>query len=101
MKKKGLSPVISTVILVAIAITVAVAVAYWMGGIAGQYTVFPEPDSKQPDWLPLPVDVRGVEHDLFFVSGKPYLIYLNVTDNQCWWTVHENGEWATPQTVSP
>jgi hypothetical protein len=34
------SPVIATVILVAVAITVAVAVAYWMGGIAGQYTKF-------------------------------------------------------------
>ncbi|MDH5744767.1 MAG: hypothetical protein OEZ52_14585 [Candidatus Aminicenantes bacterium] len=39
-KKKALSPVISTVILVAVAITVAVAVAYWMSGIAGQYTKF-------------------------------------------------------------
>jgi hypothetical protein len=34
------SPVIATVILVAVAITVAVAVAYWMSGIAGQYTKF-------------------------------------------------------------
>jgi len=34
------SPVIATVILVAVAITVAVAVAYWMGGIASQYTKF-------------------------------------------------------------
>jgi len=34
------SPVIATVILVAVAITVSVAVAYWMGGIAGQYTKF-------------------------------------------------------------
>lgn len=38
--KKGVSPVIATVILVAVAITVAVAVAYWMSGIAGQYTSF-------------------------------------------------------------
>lgn len=38
--KRGVTPVISTVILVAVAITVAVAVAYWMGGIAGQYTRF-------------------------------------------------------------
>jgi len=38
--KKGVSPVISTVILVAVAITVAVAVAYWMSGIASQYTRF-------------------------------------------------------------
>ncbi len=35
-----MSPVIATVILVAVAITVSVAVAYWMGGIAGQYTKF-------------------------------------------------------------
>jgi len=39
-KRKAISPVIATVILVAVAITVAVAVAYWMGGIAGQYTQF-------------------------------------------------------------
>ncbi len=40
MKRKGVSPVIATVILVAVAITVSVAVAYWMSGIAGQYTNF-------------------------------------------------------------
>lgn len=38
--RKGLSPVIATVILVAVAITVAVSVAYWMSSIAGQYTTF-------------------------------------------------------------
>ena len=38
--RKAISPVIATVILVAVAITVSVAVAYWMGGIAGQYTKF-------------------------------------------------------------
>ena len=38
--RKAVSPVIATVILVAVAITVAVAVAYWMSGIAGQYTKF-------------------------------------------------------------
>jgi len=39
-KRRAVSPVIATVILVAVAITVSVAVAYWMGGIAGQYTQF-------------------------------------------------------------
>ncbi len=39
-RRRGISPVIATVILVAVAITVSVAVAYWMGGIAGQYTKF-------------------------------------------------------------
>lgn len=38
--RRAVSPVIATVILVAVAITVSVAVAYWMGGIAGQYTSF-------------------------------------------------------------
>jgi flagellin-like protein len=39
-RRRALSPVIATVILVAIAITVSVAVAYWMGGIAGTFTTF-------------------------------------------------------------
>ncbi len=39
-KRRAVSPVIATVILVAVAITVSVAVAYWMSGIAGQYTAF-------------------------------------------------------------
>ncbi|HUV54389.1 MAG TPA: archaellin/type IV pilin N-terminal domain-containing protein [Candidatus Krumholzibacteriaceae bacterium] len=39
-KRRALSPVIATVILVAVAITVAVGVSYWMSGIAGQYTAF-------------------------------------------------------------
>lgn len=38
--RKAVSPVIATVILVAVAITVAVGVAYWMGGISTQYTQF-------------------------------------------------------------
>ena len=38
--RKAISPVIATVILVAVAISVSIAVAYWMGGIAGQYTKF-------------------------------------------------------------
>lgn len=37
-KRRAISPVIATVILVAVAITVAVS--YWMGSIAGQYTSF-------------------------------------------------------------
>ena len=38
--KRALSPVIATVVLVAVTIVVAVAVSYWMGGIAGLYTRF-------------------------------------------------------------
>lgn len=39
-ERRAISPVIATVILVAVAITIAVAVSYWMSGIAGQYTSF-------------------------------------------------------------
>ncbi len=39
-KRRAVSPVIATVILVAVAITVAVAVSYWMSGISSQYTQF-------------------------------------------------------------
>ena len=39
-KRRAVSPVIATVILVAVAITVAVAVSYWMAGISSQYTSF-------------------------------------------------------------
>jgi flagellin-like protein len=38
--RKAVSPVIATVILVAVAITVAVGVSYWMSGISSQYTQF-------------------------------------------------------------
>ena len=39
-ERKAISPVIATVILVAVAITVSVGVSYWMGGISSQYTQF-------------------------------------------------------------
>jgi len=45
-KRKAISPVIATVILVAVAITVAVGVSYWMSGIAGQYTSFEKVEIK-------------------------------------------------------
>ncbi len=40
INRKAVSPVIATVILVAVAITVSVGVSYWMSGISSQYTQF-------------------------------------------------------------
>ncbi|MCR6668957.1 MAG: DUF4352 domain-containing protein [archaeon YNP-WB-040] len=40
VNSKGISPVIATVIIVAVTITVAIAISFWMGGIAGLYTRF-------------------------------------------------------------
>ena len=36
--KKAVSPVITTVILVAVAIAISISAAYWMSGISGEYT---------------------------------------------------------------
>jgi len=38
--KKGISPVITTVILVAVGIAIAIAVALWMSGLVGIFTRF-------------------------------------------------------------
>jgi len=55
-KRRAVSPVIATVILVAVTITVAVAVSYWMSGITGQYTSFEKVEIQSaiftPDTLP-------------------------------------------------
>ena len=59
--RKGVSPVIATVILIAVTITVAVAVAYWMSGIAGQYTQF-EKVEIQGGYATKTVDTGGL-HD--------------------------------------
>jgi len=63
--RKAVSPVIATVVLVAVAITIAVAVSYWMSGISSQYTQFEKVEltsayceSTTADW--------------------------NDTDNDCW-----------------
>jgi flagellin-like protein len=82
--KRGVSPVISTVILVAVAITVAVAVAYWMGGIAGQYTRFEKlevvsayavKDDSPAQWnVTMKVKNTGSTDATFegiYINGKP------------------------------
>jgi flagellin-like protein len=42
LNKKGISPVIATVIIVAVAIAVAIAVAYWVTGIIPAFTRYEE-----------------------------------------------------------
>jgi len=39
-KKKGVSPVIATVILVAIAIMISIAAAFWMTGLLSSFTAY-------------------------------------------------------------
>jgi flagellin-like protein len=58
-KRKAVSPVIATVILVAVAITVSVGVSYWMGGISSQYTQF-EKIEIQTGYATYGVDGGGI-----------------------------------------
>jgi len=44
--RKGISPVITTVILVAVGIAIAVAVALWMSGLVGLFTRFEQLEIK-------------------------------------------------------
>jgi flagellin-like protein len=83
--KRGISPVVATVILVAVTIVVAVAVAYWMGGIAGLYTryekleissIYAEYDATNTKWT-ITVTVKNTGSadatiDNVLLNGKPY-----------------------------
>ena len=52
INKKGISPVIATVIIVSVAIAIAVAVAFWMTGITGLFTRYEkvEVTNAYADW---------------------------------------------------
>jgi len=69
-KRKAVSPVIATVILVAVAITVAVAVAYWMSGIAGQYTAFEKVEIQSAICEFIPVNATHAAQWQIVVSLK-------------------------------
>jgi flagellin-like protein len=83
--KRGISPVVATVILVAVTIVVAVAVAYWMGGIAGLYTryekiefvgAYAEYDATGTKWT-ITITVKNTGSadatiDNILLNGKPY-----------------------------
>lgn len=87
--KRGISPVVATVILVAVTIVVAVAVAYWMGGLTSIYTRFEKLeitsiyaeylDSKWNITIALKnTGTADATIDNILLNGKPYTTYNNV-----------------------
>ena len=70
-EKKGLSPVIATVILISVTIVVAVSVAYWMGSIASGYTTFEQ--------IELPTSYARWDEDIFTNGGWNVTIELKNT----------------------
>jgi flagellin-like protein len=82
LNKRGISPVIATIIIVAVAIAIAIAVAFWVVGIAGLFTRFEKleisyiyADKSGSDWtINLMVKNTGsatATIDQIFLNGKP------------------------------
>jgi len=66
--RRGISPVVATVILVAVTIVVAVAVAYWMGGLTAIYTRFEK------------IEITSAYAE-YSDDGKNYTITLNIKNS--------------------
>jgi flagellin-like protein len=91
--RKGISPVIATVILVAVAITVSVSVAYWMGGISSLYTRLEKIEVQSATatkgvagnyTITLAVKNTGSADatiDNVMINGKPLSQFTEVTSN--------------------
>jgi len=86
VRRRGISPVIATVILVAVAIAVAIAVAFWMTGIVGLFTGFEQlqivsayAETVNDGWnVTVVVKNTGTAPatiDNIFINGKPASSY--------------------------
>lgn len=87
MRRRGISPVIATVILVAVAIAVAIAVAFWMTGIVGLFTGFEQlqitsayAEGDETSGWTITVEVKNTgtaaaSIDNIFINGKPISSY--------------------------
>jgi len=82
-RRKGVSPVIATVIIVAVTIAVAIAVAFWMSGLVGLFTATEKVEiptayatSTDTGWtVTITVKNTGTiptSIDNVFINGVPY-----------------------------
>ncbi|MGC8836292.1 MAG: archaellin/type IV pilin N-terminal domain-containing protein, partial [Infirmifilum sp.] len=84
--RKGISPVIATVIIVAVTIAVAIAVAFWMTGIIGLFTgsvekleiisLYAQRNQNQNGWI-VYIRVKNTgttptSIDEIFINGVPH-----------------------------
>lgn len=111
--KKGVSPVIATIIIVAIAIVMSISVAYWMLGLGASFTRFEKLEFvtayagkeqtgannftvvmtvKNTGSAPATIDTNAT-----LLNGKPSTYYVgqNVT-----WYIYNGSQW-NPITVFP
>jgi FlaG/FlaF family flagellin (archaellin) len=90
---KAVSPVISTIIIVAIAIVMSIAVAYWMLGIGGSFTRFEKLEfvsgyvsDANSDHFNITVTLKNTGSadatiDLVFLNAKPSSAYGTTVSN--------------------
>ncbi len=90
-KRKGISPVIATVILIAVAVAIAIAVAFWAAGLTSTFTKYEKLGinsayDNSPDGSPGTMIVLNLQNtgssdasitDIF-INGKPLSAYPTV-----------------------
>jgi len=94
INKKGISPVIATVIIVSVAIAIAVAVAFWMTGITGLFTRYErvEITNCYADWkgdynawlIVIQLRNSGSDDatiDEIFINGRPHNAITHLNDS--------------------
>uniref|UniRef100_A0A7C1CDN6 DUF4352 domain-containing protein n=1 Tax=Thermofilum adornatum TaxID=1365176 RepID=A0A7C1CDN6_9CREN len=89
-KRRGISPVIATVIIVAVTIAVAIAVAFWMTGIVGLFTGFEQlqimtvyDDSNGIHMVVKNTGTSPVTITEVYVNGYPLTSVLNTATFKC------------------
>ncbi|MEM2126908.1 MAG: archaellin/type IV pilin N-terminal domain-containing protein [Candidatus Bathyarchaeia archaeon] len=106
--RRGVSPVIATIIIVAIAIVMSLAVAYWMLGLGGAFTRFERLEFQSAyvytdtTYFNITVKLKNTGSadatlDMIILNGKPFDAYWNEGGNvtiynlsQQWSDVDEN-----------
>ena len=87
--KSGISPVMATVILVAIAIVIAIAVAFWASGLVGVFTRFEKMEvttamydttNRDVELLVRNTGSSAATIDNIYVNGQPVSSYTLATD---------------------
>jgi flagellin-like protein len=109
-KRRGISPVIATVIIVAVTIAVAIAVAFWMTGIVGLFTGFEQLQIVStwdgPNGIIIVVKNAGTSTatiDDIFINGRPsseWGLKINDTDDKLPYPINPGQQVAFNLTFS-
>ena len=104
--KKGISPIVATILMVAATVVSAVTIAYWMGGVAGLYTRYEKIEivnahaatgtlSNGGEGWTITISLKNVGSadtsiENILINGKPFSHYTHEGDSSI--TVKANGE---------